>query len=853
MTTDAWIAKSVTKCCQNNKNPIYMNCQDIAKIIRSKDNIVSTPSMGIEHLLTDSRTLVDATSSLFFAIQTKRNTGCNYVEELYKKGVRAFILPNTADNRLRSHLANCADINVWYVKDVIKALQLIAANHRSQFGIPVVGITGSNGKTIVKDWLVQMIDGDKQVVASPKSYNSQIGVPLSVWQMKPTDSLAIFEAGISESGEMTNLRNVIEPTIGIFTNIGQAHDENFLARQQKIAEKLQLFTHCKTLIYCSEHKEIHSAISEQENLKKVELITWGKSDEDTVKLLDIAYNSSTTSLKISVGKAIATIEIPFIDYASVENVMHCITFMSHIGYSLEEIQKRCRKLSPVEMRLEMNEGVNNCLLVNDVYSLDMNSLLIAMDFLQHVKQHYNKTLILSDFVQAGVVEYELYSQVAQLIAQRKITKFIGIGEAMMRNKSLFANTKSTFYPSTDAFLLNHPVSDFENETILLKGARKFRFENIAKILQRKSHETIMEVDLNAMLENLNFFRKRIKPTTKLMAMVKASSYGMGKVEVANMLQFNHVDYLTVAYSDEGVELRRNGITLPIMVMNPEEESFADMIKYRLEPDIYSFRIFNTFSETVRAFGEQNYPIHIELDTGMHRLGFSETDIQTLADKLTASDKVLHVTSIFTHLACSEDPEMDDFTNQQIAKFKQWSRRLKSKISSPSIICHILNSSGIVRFPEAQMDMVRLGIGLYGISPDLNIQKQLKPVCTLKTKISQIKQIPSGDSVGYNRRWIANVNSTIAIIPIGYADGLSRNLGYSRGFVSINGKLAPIIGSICMDMCFVDISGLDCVEGDDVVIFGSADSINQLSSAANTIPYELFTSISQRVKRVYFHE
>ena len=830
-----------------------MKTSEIAKIVKSKDFHLAGNDSTIEHLLTDSRTLIEPCGTLFFAITTKRDSGCRYVAKLYDKGVRSFVLPSSTDEEVRAAMLSRDDANVWFVKDVVKALQLVAAAHREKFGIPVIGVTGSNGKTIVKDWLVQLLSPDRRVAASPKSYNSQIGVPLSVWQMSPHDSIAVFEAGISESGEMGNLRNVIKPTIGIFTNIGQAHDENFLSRPQKVAEKLQLFTQCQTLVYCSDHKDIQYVISEQESLKEVARFTWGHSDECDVQLLDINYSLKSTSLKIRYAGDVFEVGIPFIDFASIENAMHCIALLLLLGYPVKEIQERCARLTPIEMRLEMNEGVNNCLLINDGYSLDMNSLSIALDFMQHVQQYYNKTLILSDFVQSGMVESDLYSQVAQLVKQRGITRFIGIGEAISRNAALFDGINSLFFPSTDLFLLGCPPSDFSNETILIKGARRFHFENIAKVLQRKSHETIMEVDLGAMIANLGFFRSRLKPSTKMMVMVKAASYGMGKVEVANALQFNHVDYLTVAYSDEGVELRRNGITLPIMVMNPEEESFADMVRYKLEPDIYSFRIFDAFAETVRAFGTSEFPVHVEFDTGMHRLGFSEADIGGLAAKLRTDGNVLRVKSIFSHLACSEDPAMDDFTASQIAKFKSWSRRLKSKLDNGDVICHILNSSGIMRFPDAQMDMVRLGIGLYGISPDPVVQRHLKPVCCLKTKISQVKDIPAGDSVGYNRRWVADRPSRIAIIPIGYADGFARRLGYGNGELTINGHKVKVIGSVCMDMCFADVTDIDCAEGDEVIIFGNNDSIHRMAKVGDTIPYEIFTSISQRVKRVYYHE
>ena len=455
----------------------------------------------------------------------------------------------------------------------------------------------------------------------------------------------------------------------------------------------------------------------------------------------------------------------------------------------------------------------------------------------------------------GPKTIELYAQAADLIVQHGISRFVGVGEALCRNRASFSGLQATFYTSTEECLQKHDFDEFANVTILLKGARRFRFENIAKVLQRKSHQTIMEVNLDNLISNLNYYRSRIRPTTKLMAMVKAASYGAGKVEVAAALQYSHVDYLTVAYCDEGVDLRRNGITVPIMVMNPEEESFDDIIRYHLEPDIYSFRILDAFAEAVRLMGaaQEKVPVHVEFDTGMHRLGFDGSDIELLARRFGDPECPLQVRSIFSHLACSEDPEMDDFTRLQIDRFTQWSGSLRQALPPQPIICHILNSSGITRFPEAQMDMVRLGIGLYGIAPDPGVQRFLKPVSRLKTKISQIKDIPVGDSVGYNRRWIAQRPSRIAIISIGYADGLNRHLGNGNGRVVVNGRQAPIIGSICMDMCFLDVTDVPCLEGDEVVIFGDADLLQQISKSAGTIPYEILTSVSPRVKRVYYQE
>ena len=816
-----------------------MKATDINTVVKSRYAHVAQPGADIVHLLTDSRRLADSQGTLFFAIPTKRNTGCRYVDDLYRAGVRSFVVPADSD-------VDYPDANVWRVDDVVEALQQIAAAHRNQYSIPVVGITGSNGKTIVKDWLVQLLSVDRRVVASPKSYNSQIGVPLSVWQMADDHNIAIFEAGISEAGEMTALQHVINPTVGIFTNIGQAHDENFLTRGQKIAEKLQLFTHCDTLIYCADHKDIHSMVADIESFRHLHCLTWGGTPDCDLQLLDATVAENHTTLRLRRDGTDFDVAIPFIDRASQENVMHCIMLMLYLGYSPEVIADRCSRLMPVEMRLELNEGTGNSLLINDSYSLDINSLTIALDYLAHQQQHYRRTLIMSDILQAGIDEHELYGQVAQLLRQRGVSRFVGIGPALMRCRELFDDLESTFYASTDDFLNHHDMTSFHNETILLKGARLFEFERIAKLLQRKTHETVMEVNLDALVHNLNYFRSQLLPETKLMAMVKASSYGAGTVEVASTLQFNHVDYLTVAYVDEGVELRRNGITLPIMVMNPEPAGFDDIIRYRLEPDIYSFRILELFAERLKVNPVDPFPIHIEFDTGMHRLGFTDTDVERLRQRIDELHEVLQVKSVFSHLACSEDPAMDEFTRCQISRLREWSAGLPG-------IKHILNSSGITRFPEAQMDMVRLGIGLYGVAPEPEVQRQLHQVSRLVTRISQIKDIPAGDTVGYNCRWRAERPSRIAILTIGYADGLHRGLGNGNGRVLVGGCEAPVIGSICMDMCFVDVTDVLCEEGDRAVIFGEGDLLQRNAAAAGTIPYELLTAVAPRVKRVYYHE
>lgn len=825
---------------------------EISETIKAKSARIVSPDSQITALLTDSRTFTKAEGTLFFAIPAKRNSGCRYIAGLYSKGVRNFVIPDALDDEVENVVETCSEANFLRVENVIEAMQTLVAYHRSRFDIPVIGVTGSNGKTIIKDWIMQLLSSEKKMTGTPKSYNSQIGVPLSVWQLTSDSEMAVFEAGVSLPYEMWNLQKIIKPSIGIFTNIGHAHDENFITRGQKITEKLQLFTHSDVIIYCNDHKDISSIILCSEVYRRIKLFTWGRTPEATVQLLSADVRDCETVLSVLYSDCRFDTAIPFTDKASIENAMHCITLLLYLGYDSDFICRKTPHLLPVAMRLEVKEGINNCQLINDGYSLDINSLVIALDFLQQEKQHSKKTLIMSDIMQSGMVEPELYGDVAGLVSQRGITRFIGIGEALKRNASKFP-PDSVFYNDTDEFLRNYSFSQLQNETVLLKGARMFHFERIAKLLQRKSHETIMEVNLDALVRNLNYYRSRIQPTTKLMAMVKAFSYGAGNVEIANTLQFNHVDYLTVAYTDEGQELRQNGITLPIMIMNPEEDSFDNIIRLNLEPDIYSFRILDLFAESAALCCQNPFPIHIELDTGMHRLGFMQDDIERLGERLLELKNVVSVKSVFSHLACSEDPAMDDFTRGQISKFGEWSSRLKRVLGDDGIACHILNSSGITRFPEADMDMVRLGIGLYGISPDPEVQKFLQPVSRLKTQISQIKDIPRGDSVGYNCRWVAKRPSKIAIIPIGYADGLNRRLGNEIGKVIIKGKIAPIVGSICMDMCFVDVTGIDCSETDEVTIFGDAELLHEIADAMGTIPYEILTSVSHRVKRIYYRE
>ncbi|MFZ4399868.1 MAG: bifunctional UDP-N-acetylmuramoyl-tripeptide:D-alanyl-D-alanine ligase/alanine racemase [Bacteroidales bacterium] len=805
-------------------------------------------SQIIKDILTDSRKITSIDNCLFFALLSKRNDGHKYIPELYQKGVRNFVISILPD-----------DINIYpeagfvLVKDTLKAMQQLCAFHRKKSDIPVIGITGSNGKTIIKEWLYQLMSDDINIVKNPKSYNSQIGVPLSVWQMKSEHEMGIFEAGISEPDEMDKLQAIIMPTIGIFTNIGHAHDENFIHKEQKIAEKLKLFTKVKMLIYCVDYLEIKERILKSEMLRNIPSFSWSKKTKANLSILHYEKNSNKTIISAIYKEEEISIEIPFTDEASIENAIHCWSVLLYLNYSNELISQRMRLLHPIAMRLELKEGINNCSIINDSYSSDINSLGIAIDFLNQQKQHKKKTIILSDILQSGREDKDLYGEIADLLSKKDVSRLIGIGNAIKKQADIFKLEK-TFYSSTDEFLRDFLFSGFNNETILLKGARIFEFEKISQVLQQKAHETVLEINLNAIVHNLNYYRSKIKPETKLMAMVKAFSYGSGSFEIANTLQFHHVDYLAVAYADEGVELRKAGITLPIMVMNPDEQSFDTILKYDLEPEIYSLRVFTLLENIIEQHisdKQKIVKIHIKLDTGMHRLGFEKNDLPELINRIKNNSQI-YIQSAFSHLSASENNLFDDFTNHQIEFFTEMCGFLEKGIGY-SFTRHILNSAGIIRFPDAQFEMARLGIGLYGIASVGVEQIDLQNVGTLKTIISQIKKIPQNDTIGYGRNWVAQHEMTIAIIPIGYADGLNRKLGNGKGKVFINNKFASIIGNVCMDMCMIDITGIPANENDEVLIFGEEYPITHLAEELNTIPYEILTGISRRVKRVYFQE
>jgi len=829
-------------------HPVYQ-LQELAGVVGAACKIGDIDHAAISFLITDSRKVVSPESSLFFAIKGERRDGHDFIPDLYSSGVRNFVVSDT------DVVNSFPNANFIVVPDPLKVMQQLATWHRNKFRIPVIGITGSNGKTIVKEWLFQLLREDFSIVRSPKSYNSQIGVPLSVWQIEQGNSLGIFEAGISQPDEMMQLGALIQPTIGVFTNIGSAHDENFDNADSKIREKLKLFIHTNKLIYCKDYAGLHEQITASTILPAAcSLFTWSKRLKADLQIGRITKHEHETEIQGIYKNDFIGIRIPFSDEASIENAIHCWAVMLFLDIPNEVISQRMEFLSPVAMRLEMKEGINNCSIINDSYNSDLGSLTIALDFMNQQKQHNKRTIILSDILQSGKNEADLYREVAALLKKKNISRLIGVGSAINRQASSF-DIEKIFYATTEDFLRDLNYNSFNSETILIKGARSFGFERISKSLQQKAHETVLEINLNAVVHNLNLFRSRLKPETKLMVMVKAFSYGSGSFEIANILQFHRVDYLAVAYADEGVELRKSGITLPIMVMNPEEQSFDAMISYKLEPDIYSFRILNQFTDALKRRANENniakFPVHIEFDTGMHRLGFDESELNELIIRLK-NNKYIRIASVFSHLVASDEQVHDSFTKDQVASFNTMSSTLQSHLNY-SILRHILNSSGILRFPEAQFDMVRLGIGLHGIAASPNDQRQLQMVATLKTTISQLKNIKAGDTIGYSRRGVASKDMTIATVGIGYADGLNRRLGNGVGKMLVAGELVPIVGSICMDMTMIDVSGLQVREGTEVIVFGQDYSILDIASAIETIPYEVLTGVSERVKRIYFHE
>lgn len=817
--------------------------QKIAKILDAIPSELNEASISV--LLTDSRQVFFPDETLFFALVTKNNDGHKYIDELYETGVRNFVVTSLAPEW------EDYDANFLVVTNTLRALQRLAAFHRNQFEVPVIGITGSNGKTVVKEWLYQVLHHDFNITHSPRSYNSQIGVPLSVWQMNDKTQLGIFEAGISQREEMSKLEAIIRPTIGIFTNIGQAHQEGFKSMKQKCLEKLELFINCDVIV-CEEENELIDECMEIACLSHKRM-TWSRkgSSKSPLHIMKIERSENSTTINYSILGMASKFTIPFTDNASIEDAIHVLATAIYLHIPLTELNKRMSTLEPVAMRLDVRQGKNSTTLINDSYNSDINSLSIALDFLAQraTVSEQKKVLIISDIPQSGLVLKELYYLAANLMINKKIDLLVGVGKEISDHKDMFKEIESHFFKTTDDFIHSNLWHDFHDMVILLKGARSFSFESINKLLEVKTHETVLDIDLDAIVHNYKFYKSRLNPKTKLICMVKADGYGTGAAEVAKTLQYHKCDYLAVAVAEEGVFLRKQGIKTPIIVLNSEVGGFEELATYALEPEVYNFRILDAFIKEAKLQGITNYPIHLKIDTGMHRLGFTEEDVPELMDKLKNQTGVrLH--SVFSHLAASESWNFDEFTVQQIKTFKKTAGEIERNCHYP-VMKHILNSAGIERFPEEQMDMVRLGISLYGVSA--SGLEGLRNVCTLKTTILQIKHIKAGETVGYGRKGHFDKDATIATIRIGYADGISRQFGNGIGSVLVNGHMVPVVGNICMDLSMINITGIEVKEGDTVTIFGENPSVIELASRIGTIPYEILTSISNRVKHIYYRE
>lgn len=807
---------------------------------------LGTAEATISWLLTDSRSLCFPESTLFFALRSERNDGHKYIPELYNRGVRNFVVSSTPQNA-----ADYADANFLKVTDVLSALQRLAERHRDEFDIPVVGITGSNGKTMVKEWLYQLLSPSMTVTRSPRSYNSQIGVPLSVWLLNERTQVALLEAGISEVGEMDALQDIIQPTIGVLTSLGAPHQENFRTMEEKCVEKLQLFKNARFVAYNTDDTIVSRCI--RRCGYKAQAIGWSRENPDEqLYIKDVSVcDNSTHIIYIYKGKENRYC-LPFIDEASIECSFACAVVALHLGIKPEQLSERMATLEPVAMRLEVKEGVRGCTLINDTYNSDINSLDIALDFMNRRPDHNGRrrTLILSDIYQSGEAQGKLYSKVSELALNRGVQKFIGVGRGLKDNSTEIHIPECHFFDDVASFTASEVFRNLHDELILVKGSRTFGFDYIVELLEQKVHETILEVNLNALVDNFNYYRSLMKPETKLVCMVKADAYGAGAVEVSKTLQDHRVDYLAVAVADEGVTLRKNGITCNIIIMNPEMTAFKTMFDYDLEPEVYSFRLMDALVRAAEKEGITNYPVHIKLDTGMHRLGFDpDNDIDEVIDRLKHQNAIIP-RSVFSHFVGSDSNGFDDFSASQFEKFQRAADKLQAAFGH-KILRHIANSAGIEHFPERQLDMCRLGIGLYGVNPRNN--NMINNVSTLKTTILQMRTVPADETVGYSRKGKLSQDSVIAAIPIGYADGLDRHLGNGRGYCMVNGCKAPYVGNICMDVAMIDVTGINCKEGDMVEIFGNSLPVTVLSDALDTIPYEVLTSVSNRVKRIYLME
>ncbi len=797
----------------------------------------------VSNLITDSRSLMNADDTLFFALKGERQDGHRFIDELKGRGVKAFVVSD-ADK------VSKAGVVLIHVPDTTVALQKLAAYKRSLFKGKVLGVTGSNGKTVFKEWLAQLLNGKATTSRSPKSYNSQIGVPLSIWMSDLDSEVYLIEAGISEVGEMEKLKEIISPEIGVITNIGPAHQENFDSYEEKIDEKLKLFAGAETLIYGIDDERITEGIRRNHALQDIAKISWSLKGAGDINASVLSQTTRVTFLAVKYRKNRLVLEIPFVDKASIENSLSCFAALVALGYNPADFVEGFGMLEPVAMRLELKKGRGGSLLINDAYNSDLGSLDIALDFLnqQGLESTIKHTVILSDIIQSGDDKTELYKKVNRLLMSKNVDSLIGVGGEISSCASLF-EMETRFFDTTEALLERLAFMDLNNQAILLKGARYFEFEKISDRLEEKVHRTTLEINLNALIHNFNYFKSLLKPRTKVMGMVKAFAYGSGSFEIARLLQYHGIDYLAVAVADEGVALRRAGISVPIVVMTPEAKSFHTMISHQLEPEIYSLDVLHAFDRALVSQGIHNYPVHLKIDSGMHRLGFLENELDELIAFLKEHQS-LQVASVFSHLAASDEALMDHFTMEQIEMFKRLSTKVEEALEIQTTK-HILNSAGTERFAEHQMDMVRLGIGMYGVSSVE--QANLEYVSALKTRVVQVKHVPRNETVGYGRRGVLERDSEIAILPVGYADGLNRLLGNGKGYVLINGRKAPYVGNICMDLCMVDVTDMGVQCGEEVTVFGKDLSISVLAEWMGTIPYEVITSISARVKRVFVRE
>ena len=808
--------------------------KQIAEITQSQ--LIGDKNLHVQHIAFDSRNIYSVIKTAFIAINTTTNTGEKYIPQAIEKGIKIIISEN--------FYSEYEGITWIIVEDSVKFLQDLAKYHvEKNTQLNTIGITGSNGKTIVKEWLYQCLWNEMPTVKSPKSFNSQIGLPLSLLQISNKHQLGIFEVGISKPSEMAVLEDIFSPKIGILTHIGTAHSSNFKNEEQLIEEKILLFKNSETILFNGDNVLVYTIIKDIYPDKK--LISFGLENRNDVKIISNPENLQE-EIKVQYFSEEFSFPANQRDEATLTNALALVCVMKELGFSNEKIVDKINALKAVEMRLESVNGIHNNLIINDSFNLDLDSLIIAFQFIKQYNKP-EKTLILTDIIDVKEDEFSLYNKVADLTNEQNFSQVFLVGTQISRFQEKF-KAKTYSFKKTKELIESQQLEQLENQLILLKGARIFEIEKVKQLLELQKHDTVLEINLNAILHNINVHKALLKPETKICAMVKAYSYGLGGYEIAEFLQHHHIDYLGVAYADEGVDLRKNGITTPILVMNPEQGSYDIIIDYNLEPEIYSLRVLELFTTQLQLKGiQRKYPIHLKIETGMHRLGFKENEIEELLEILKKYN--VKVASIFSHLSSSDIPEEREYTMYQIETFKRISEKIISGLDYRPLR-HILNSSGITNYTDYQFDMVRIGIGMIGISPTPEIKSQLQNAVTFKTVISQISEVKKGDSIGYSRKYKAEKDTRIATIPVGYADGIPRLIGNKNGFVSIHKQKVPIVGNICMDMLMVDLEKLPAKDGDKVIIFNENPSLEEFSKYCKTIPYEVLTSISRRVKRIY---